>query len=240
MTDSASQQPLAGQIALVTGASRGIGAATAKTLAAQGAHVVLVARTSKDLEQVEEEIFAAGGSATIAPVDLAEPDGIARLAAAISGRWPALDILVINAAAFPQLGPVAQIESREFNTTITLNVMATQSLLANFDAMLKRSQNARVIGVTSSVAGAPRAYWGAYGASKAAMEVLLDCYGQETRAVSSIRVAIVDPGATRTKMRARAYPGENPASVKSPEVVADRIAALVNEDFASPHRERVN
>lgn len=240
MTDSASQQPLAGQIALVTGASRGIGAATAKTLAAQGAHVVLVARTSKDLEQVEEEIFAAGGSATIAPVDLAEPDGIARLAAAISGRWLALDILVINAAAFPQLGPVAQIESREFNTTITLNVMATQSLLANFDAMLKRSQNARVIGVTSSVAGAPRAYWGAYGASKAAMEVLLDCYGQESRAVSSIRVAIVDPGATRTKMRARAYPGENPASVKPPEVVADRIAALVNEDFASPHRERVN
>lgn len=240
MTDTASQQPLAGQVALVTGASRGIGAATAKALAAHGAHVVLVARTAKDLEQVEEDIFAAGGSATIAPVDLAEPDGIARLAAAISGRWPALDMLVINAAAFPQLGPVAQIESREFNTTITLNVMATQSLLANFDAMLKRSQNARVIGVTSSVGGQPRAYWGAYGASKAAMEVLLDCYAQETRAVSSIRVAILDPGATRTKMRARAYPGENPSSVKPPEVVADRIAALVNEDFASPHRERVN
>lgn len=240
MTDTASQQPLAGQVALVTGASRGIGAATAKSLAAQGAHVVLVARTAKDLEQVEEEIFAAGGSATIAPVDLAEPDGIARLATAISGRWPALDILVINAAAFPQLGPVAQIESREFNTTITLNVMATQSLLANFDGMLKRSQNARVVGVTSSVGATPRAYWGAYGASKAAMEVLLDCYAQETRAVSSIRVAILDPGATRTKMRARAYPGENPASVKPPEVVSDRIAALVNEDFASPHRERVN
>lgn len=240
MTDTASQQQLAGQVALVTGASRGIGAATAKALAAQGAHVVLVARTAKDLEQVEEDIFAVGGSATIAPVDLAEPDGIARLAAAISGRWPALDMLVINAAAFPQLGPVAQIESREFNTTITLNVMATQSLLANFDAMLKRSQNARVIGVTSSVGGQPRAYWGAYGASKAAMEVLLDCYAQETRAVSSIRVAILDPGATRTKMRARAYPGENPSSVKPPEVVADRIAALVNEDFASPHRERVN
>lgn len=240
MTDTASQQPLAGQIALVTGASRGIGAATAKALAAQGAHVVLVARTAKDLEQVEEEIFAAGGSATIAPVDLAEPDGIARLATAISGRWPALDILVINAAAFPQLGPVAQMESRELNTTITLNVMATQSLLANFDGMLKRSQNARVIGVTSSVAAHPRAYWGAYGASKAAMEVLLDCYAQETRTVSSIRVTILDPGATRTKMRARAYPGENPASVKPPEVVAYRIAALVNEDFPSPHRERVN
>lgn len=240
MSDSQAQGPLSGQLALVTGASRGIGAATAKALAAQGAHVVLVARTAKELEAVEDEIFQAGGNATIAPVDLSEPDGIARLAVAISGRWQALDILVINAAAFPQLGPVAQIESREFNTTLTLNVMATQSLLANFDGMLKRSANARVIGVTSSVGASPRAYWGAYGASKAAMEVLLDCYAQETRAVSHIRVAILDPGATRTKMRARAYPGENPASVKPPEVVADRVVELVGEDFPSPHRERVN
>lgn len=240
MSDNQAQGPLSGQLALVTGASRGIGAATAKALAAQGAHVVLVARTAKELEAVEDEIFQAGGNATIAPVDLSEPNGIARLAVAISGRWQALDILVINAAAFPQLGPVAQIESREFNTTITLNVMATQSLLANFDGMLKRSANARVIGITSSVGASPRAYWGAYGASKAAMEVLLDCYAQETRAVSHIRVAILDPGATRTKMRARAYPGENPASVKPPEVVADRVVELVGEEFPSPHRERVN
>ena len=240
MSDNQAQGPLSGQLALVTGASRGIGAATAKALAGQGAHVVLVARTAKELEAVEDEIFQAGGNATIAPVDLSEPDGIARLAVAISGRWQALDILVINAAAFPQLGPVAQIESREFNTTLTLNVMATQSLLANFDGMLKRSTNARVIGVTSSVGASPRAYWGAYGASKAAMEVLLDCYAQETRAVSHIRVAILDPGATRTKMRARAYPGENPASVKPPEVVAERVVELVGEDFPSPHRERVN
>lgn len=240
MTDTAGNGPLAGQLALVTGASRGIGAATAMALAAQGAHVVLVARTAKELEAVEDAIFQAGGNATIAPVDLSEPDGIARLATAISGRWQALDILVINAAAFPQLGPVAQIDSREFNTTMTLNVMATQALLANFDGMLKRSLDARVIGVTSSVGATPRAYWGAYGASKAAMEVLLDCYAQETRAISKIRVAILDPGATRTKMRARAYPGENPASVKPPEVVADRLVQLVSEDFPSPHRERVN
>lgn len=240
MSDNQAQGPLSGQLALVTGASRGIGAATARALAAQGAHVVLVARTAKELEAVEDEIYQAGGKATIAPVDLSEPDGIARLAVALSGRWQALDILVINAAAFPQLGPVAQIESREFNTTITLNVMATQSLLANFDGMLKRSANARVVGVTSSVGASPRAYWGAYGASKAAMDVLLDCYAQETCAISHIRVAILDPGATRTKMRARAYPGENPASVKPPEVVADRIVQLIGEDFSSPHRERVN
>ena len=224
MSETAATGPLSGQLALVTGASRGIGAATAMALAAQGAHVVLVARTGKDLEAVEDAIFQAGGSATIAPVDLSEPDGIARLASALSGRWQALDILVINAATFPQLGPVSQIDSREFNITMTLNVMATQALLANFDAMLRRSANARVIGVTSSVGAAPRAYWGAYGASKAAMDVLLDCYAQETR----------------TKMRARAYPGEDPASVKAPEVVADRLVRLIGEDFASPHRERVN
>ncbi|MFN3456138.1 MAG: SDR family NAD(P)-dependent oxidoreductase [Novosphingobium sp.] len=231
---------LEGQVALVTGASRGIGAATAKALAAAGAHVVLVARNAKDLEKIEEEIFQAGGSATIAPLDLAEPEGIARLATAISGRWKALDILVINAAVLPTLTPVWQIDAREFNQALTLNVLATQALLAGFDGMLRKSKDARVIGVTSSVGATPRAYWGAYGASKAAFDNLLNCYGQEVRNTASIRVAVVDPGATRTKMRARAYPGEDPQTVKAPEVVADRIVALLGEQFASPHRIRVN
>ncbi|MDT0508253.1 SDR family NAD(P)-dependent oxidoreductase [Novosphingobium sp. MMS21-SN21R] len=232
--------PLSGQLALVTGASRGIGAATAKALAAQGAHVILVARAAKDLEKIEQEIFDAGGNATIAPVDLAEADGIARLATAISGRWDALDVLVINAAAFPTLTPVWQIDPREFNNALTLNVLATQALLAGFDGMLRKSKDARVIGVTSSVGATPRPYWGAYGSSKAAFDTLLDCYGQEVRNTSSIRVCVLDPGATRTKMRAKAYPGEDPASVKAPEVVADRIIALLGEQFASPHRLRVN
>lgn len=232
--------PFAGQLALVTGASRGIGAATAKALAAAGAHVVLVARNGKDLEKIEQEIYEAGGSATIAPVDLSEADGIARLATAISGRWDALDVLVINAAVLPTLTPVWQIDPREFNTALTLNVLATQALLAGFDGMLRKSKDARVIGATSSVGAAPRAYWAAYGASKAAFDVLLDCYGQEVRNTSSIRVAVLDPGATRTKMRAKAYPGESPESVKPPEVVADRIVALCGEQFGSPHRERVN
>lgn len=232
--------PLAGQVALVTGASRGIGAETARALAAAGAHVVLVARSAKELEQVEEEIFEAGGSATIAPVDLTEPEGIARLATAISGRWSALDILVINAATLPTLTPVWQIDPREFNLAMTLNVMATQALIAGFDAMLKRSGNARVIGVTSSVGAKPRAYWGAYGASKAAFDNLLESYAQEVRATSNIRVTVLDPGATRTKMRARAYPGEDPNSVKAPAVVAGRIVALVQETHESPHRERVD
>lgn len=229
-----------GQVALVTGASRGIGAATAKALAAAGAHVILVARNAKDLEKVEEEIFEAGGSATIAPVDLAEAEGIARLATAISGRWSALDVLVINAAVLPTLTPVWQIDAREFNQALTLNVLATQALLAGFDGMLRKSKDARVVGVTSSVGATPRAYWGAYGASKAAFDTLLNCYGQEVRNTASIRVAVVDPGATRTKMRARAYPGEDPSTVKAPEVVAERIVALLGEQFASPHRIRVN
>ncbi|MBF9151434.1 SDR family NAD(P)-dependent oxidoreductase [Novosphingobium jiangmenense] len=231
---------LEGQVALVTGASRGIGAATAKALAAAGAHVVLVARNAKDLEKIEEEIFEAGGSATIAPLDLAEPEGIARLATAISGRWKALDILVINAAVLPTLTPVWQIDAREFNQALTLNVLATQALLAGFDGMLRKSKDARVVGVTSSVGATPRAYWGAYGASKAAFDNLLNSYGQEVRNTAAIRVAVVDPGATRTKMRARAYPGEDPQTVKAPEVVADRIVALLGEQFASPHRIRVN
>ena len=233
-------KPFTGQLALVTGASRGIGAATALALAANGAHVILTARDAKKLEGVEDAIFAAGGSATIAPVDLAEPDGVARLIAALATRWQALDIVVLAAAHFPQLVSVTQLDSRELTRTLTLNLMAQQALLAHCDPMLRRSQDARVIALTSSVGQAPRAYWGAYGASKAALETLLLAYAQEVRAISKIRVAIVDPGATRTAMRARAYPGEDPASVKPPEAVAERIAELAGEPFESGYRERIN
>ena len=233
-------KPFDSQLALVTGASRGIGAATAEALAAAGAHVVLTARDTKALEVVEERIHAGGGNATIAPLDLTEPDGIARLAAAISQRWQALDMLVINAAVLPQLSSVADIDAKAFGTAMTVNVLATQALLATFDPMLRASADARVIGITSNIARTPRAYWGAYAASKAAFEVLLDCYAQETKNVSKVRVAIVSPGASRTAMRARAYPGEDPASVKPPEAVATRLVTLLGEPFASGWRESVN
>lgn len=233
-------KPFEGQLALVTGASRGIGAATAQALAEAGAHVVLTGRDTKALEAVEDAIHAAGGHATIAPVDLTEPDGIARLASAIGQRWQALDILVINAAILPELTSVADIDGRAFSKALTTNVLATQTLIASFDPLLRKSKDARVVGLTSTVATAPRAYWGAYAASKAAFEVLLDCYAQETRNTSKIRVAIVNPGATRTAMRARAYPGEDPASVKPAEVVAARLVSLLGEQFASPARESVN
>jgi NAD(P)-dependent dehydrogenase (short-subunit alcohol dehydrogenase family) len=230
---------LTDKVALVTGASRGIGAATAKALAAAGAHVVLTARTARDLEAVEEEIHAAGGTATIAPMDLTESDSIARLANAISERWGKLDILVINAAILPALTPVTQIEQQFFNRALTLNVLATQALLGNFDPLLKRSNAGRVIGMTSWIGQNPRAYWGAYGATKAAFDNLLGAYSQEVENISSVRVAIVDPGATRTQMRARAYPGEDPETIKAPEVVGERIAALAAENWASGTRIRL-
>lgn len=240
MTEASADKPFAGQYALVTGASRGIGAATAQALAEAGAHVILTARDTKALETVEDAIHETGGSGTIAPLDLSEPDGIARLAAAVAERWERLDILVINAAFLPPAMPVHQIEPKGLSQALTVNVLATQSLIAGFDPLLRKSGNPRVIGLTSSVGAEPRAYWGGYAASKAAFDVLLECYVQETARVSKIRVAIVDPGATRTQMRARAFPGEDPATVKPPEAVAARIVALLQEDFASGHRERVD
>ena len=233
-------KPFEGRVALVTGASRGIGAATARALAAAGAHVVLTGRTARDLEAVEEAIHAAGGTATIAPLDLAENDSIAKLATALGERWAALDMLVLNAGMLGSLGPVADIDMKEFARVLTLNVTAPVALISAFAPMLKASPHGRVIGVTSSVAQAPRAYWGAYAASKAAFENLLLTYAAEVGQISQVRVAILDPGATRTTMRARAYPGEDPASVKPPETVADRIVALLTTDFATAHRERVD
>jgi short-subunit dehydrogenase len=234
-----SERPLQDRIALVTGASRGIGAATARALGAAGAHVVLTARTAGGLEEVEEAIYALGGSATIAPMDLTENESVARLAGAVGERWPALDLLVLNAASLGSLSAVPAIDFKEFAKVLTLNVTAQAAMLAAFDPLLKAAKQARVLGITSSVGRTPRAYWGTYGASKAAFENLLLSYGEEVRHISGVRVGVVDPGATRTKMRARAFPGENPETVKAPEVVAERILALALAGFETGHFERV-
>lgn len=236
---SSQSLPLTGKLALVTGASRGIGAATAEALAGAGAHVILTARTTAGLEEVEDRIHAAGGNATIAPLDLTDGDSIGRLATAITGRWQALDILVLNAATLGSLAAVPAIDPKEFARLLTLNVGAQQALIAAFDTMLRASKDARVLAVTSSVGGTARPYWGAYGASKAALEILVNAYGEEVKNISGIRTHIVDPGATRTTMRARAYPGEDPATLKGPETVAQAILALVQEDAPSGHRIRV-
>lgn len=232
-------RPLEGKVALVTGASRGIGAETAKALAAAGAHIILTARDVKALEAVEDAIHDAGGQSTIAPLDLTEGDSIARLASAVAGRWDKLDILVINAAYLPTLTPVTQIDQKQYSQALTVNLLATQALLAAFDPLLKRAGQGRVIGLTSSVGSDARAFWAAYGSTKAAFESLLDSYAQEVEKIGGVRVAIVDPGATRTGMRAKAYPGEDPATVKPPEVVGARITQMLVDDFATRHRERV-
>ncbi|HVI99664.1 MAG TPA: SDR family NAD(P)-dependent oxidoreductase [Sphingomonas sp.] len=236
MTD----KPLSGRLALVTGASRGIGAATAKALAAKGAHVVITARTAADLEAIEEDIFTAGGSATIAPLDLTENDSIARLATALADRWQALDVLVLNAATLGSLAAVPAFDMRELAQVLTLNVSAQAALLGAFDPMLRKADRASVIALTSSVARTPRAFWGMYGASKAAFENLVAAYGDEVENISKVRTAIVDPGATRTKMRERAFPGEDPATLKSPDIVGERIADLVTTGFDTGHIERID
>jgi NAD(P)-dependent dehydrogenase (short-subunit alcohol dehydrogenase family) len=238
MTDN--QDFLSGKLALVTGASRGIGAATAAALAKAGAHVILVARTAKALEDVEEQIHEAGGSATIAPLDLTEGEGIGKLAAAVAERWPSLEVLVLNAATLGSLTPVEHIVSKEYARILTLNVAANQALIAAFDPLLRRSERADVVAITSSVGHEPRAFWGAYGSSKAALENLVLAYGDETERLGKIRVHVVDPGATRTRMRELAFPGEEPESVKPPQVVADFILDRLGSDAPTKERVRVD
>ncbi len=215
------------RIALVTGASRGIGAATAETLAAAGHHVILTARDENRLAETEGRIHGAGGTATIAPFDLADSEAIDRLAAAIGARWGRLDVLVLNAAQLGTLAPVPHIDVKEWDRVIALNLSANWRLIRAFDPWLRQSAAADVVSVTSTVAANPRAYWGAYAASKAALDNLITTYGAEVGAVTAIRTHIVNPGATRTVMRARAYPGEDPATVKPPEDAAAMIMAAI-------------
>ena len=233
------EQPFAGQLALVTGASRGIGAATAQALASAGAHVILVARTASALEEVEDRIHEAGGSATIAPLDLTEGESIGKLAVAIGERWGKLELLVLNAAMLGSLTPVQDIDPKEFSRILSLNVLANQALVAAFDPLLRKADHADVVALTSSVGGEPRAFWGAYGSSKAALETLLGAYADETAHTGRIRVHIVDPGATRTRMRALAFPGEEPDSVKPPEAVAQAIVERLLSPAPSGEKLRV-
>jgi len=236
MTD---EKPHSGKVALVTGASRGIGAATAEALGAAGAHVILVARTAAALEEVEDRIHAVGGSATIAPLDLADGESIARLGAAVAERWPALDVLILNAAMLGSLTPVQDIDPKEYSRLLTLNLLANQALLAAFDPLLRKAERAEVVALTSSVGSEPRAFWGAYGSSKAALEILLGAYADETEHTGKLRVHIVDPGATRTRMRALAFPGEEPETVKPPEVVAEAILERLGAEAPTGGKIRV-
>jgi NAD(P)-dependent dehydrogenase (short-subunit alcohol dehydrogenase family) len=237
MSDS---KPLADKLALVTGASRGIGAATAEALAAAGAHVILVARTASTLEEIEDRIHEVGGTATIAPLDLTDGESIGKLAGAVAERWQKLDILILNAAMLGSLTPVQDIEPKEYSRLLSLNLLANQALIAAFDPLLKRADSADVVALTSSVGSEPRAFWGAYGSSKAALETLLGAYADETAFTGRIRVHIIDPGATRTRMRALAFPGEEPESVKPPEVIGKAIVERLTAKAPTGERIRVD
>lgn len=218
MADSGS----APRTALVTGASRGIGAAIAERLAADGFHVILTGRKESDLVATEDRIHAAGGTATIAPIDITKAEEVDRLAAAIAGRWEGLDLLVLNAATLGVLAPLAHVSPKEFDQVVALNITAQWRMIRNFDALLRRARGT-VVAVTSSVATDTKAYWGPYAASKAALETMVGTYAAEMQALG-VNALILDPGGTRTDMRAKAFPGEDPATLKGPEVVADAMA----------------
>ncbi len=236
MTDP---RPLDGKLALVTGASRGIGAATAEALGKAGAHVILTARTVSGLEAVEEAIHAAGGAATIAPLDLSDLESIPKLAAAIAERWGSLDILVLNAAMLGTLAPVEHLELKEMERLFRLNVLANQQMLQAFNPLLRRAEPADVVALTSSVGETPRAFWGGYGSSKAALDTMMGAYADENERLGKVRVHLIDPGATRTRMRQNAFPGEEPETVKAPDVVADAIVARLTGDAPAEMRVRV-
>jgi NAD(P)-dependent dehydrogenase (short-subunit alcohol dehydrogenase family) len=222
--------PLADRIALVTGASRGISRATALALARAGAHVVAVARTVGGLEELDDAIRAISGSATLVPLDLKDVPGIARLAAALAERYHRLDVMVGNAGILGPLSPLNHVEPKAWDEVLAVNVTANWHLIRAMDPLLKRSTAGRVVFVTSGIVAHPRAYWGPYAISKAALEVLARTYAAETVS-TAVRVNLFNPGATRTRMRAAAMPGEDPTELKTPEPVAEKILELCLPQF---------
>jgi NAD(P)-dependent dehydrogenase (short-subunit alcohol dehydrogenase family) len=217
--------PLASRIALVTGASRGIGYATALALAKAGAHIVALARTVGGLEELDDAIQALGGNTTLVPLDIKDFDSFDRLAASLHERYGRLDILVGNAGVLGPLSPLGHVEPKEWDEALTVNVTANFRLLRALDPLLRASDAGRVVFVTSGVAATPRAYWGPYSITKAALDALARTYAAET-ASTNVRVNLFSPGPIRTRMRASAMPGEDPMTLKTPEEVADSIVAL--------------
>jgi NAD(P)-dependent dehydrogenase (short-subunit alcohol dehydrogenase family) len=223
--------PLASRIALVTGASRGIGYATARALAKAGAHIVAVARTQAGLAELDDEIRPAGGSATLVPLKLSDFDGIARLGAALHERHGKLDILIGNAGVAGPSSPLGHIDLKAWNDVIAVNVTANFQLIRCMEPLLKRSDAGRAVFVTSAAASKASAYLGPYAASKAAVETLARAWAQET-AATSLRVNLFDPGPIRTRMRASVFPGEDPMTLDTPEQAAEFILPMCAPDWS--------
>ena len=219
-----------GKIALVTGASRGIGYATALALARAGAHVVAVARTVGGLEELDDAVRAGGGSATLVPLDLRDHAGIERLAAALRERYRRLDILIGNAAVLGPMSPLDHVEPRAWDEVIAVNVTANWHLIRALDGLLREAPAGRAVFVSSGVGASPRAYWGPYAVSKAALDALARTYAAET-ASTRVRVNLFNPGPTRTRMRAAAMPGEDAMTLKTAESVAEKILELCLPEF---------
>jgi NAD(P)-dependent dehydrogenase (short-subunit alcohol dehydrogenase family) len=217
---------LQGRVALVTGASRGIGMAVARRFAAEGARLVLVARTVGGLEELDDAIRQDGGErATLVPLDLREFDAIDRLGASLYERHGRLDVLVGNAGVLGTLSPVGHIEPGTWAEVMDINLTANWRLIRSLDPLLRQSDAGRAIFVTSGAAAAPHAYWGAYAVSKAALEMLVRTYAAEI-AKTRVRANLLDPGALRTAMRASAFPGEDPMSLPAPEAVTEAFVEL--------------
>jgi NAD(P)-dependent dehydrogenase (short-subunit alcohol dehydrogenase family) len=228
---------LAGRIALVTGASRGIGAAVARRFAAEGAHVVLAARTVGGLEEVDDAIRSAGGSATLVPLDLRDGEAVDRLGAALFERYKRLDVLVGNAGQLGTLTPIAQVKPAEWSQVLDVNLTANWRLIRSLDPLLRASDAGRAIFVTSSVGHKARAYWATYAVSKAGLEMLVKTYAAEVQK-TRLRVNLIDPGRTRTAMRAKAYPGEDPMTLRTPDEITDAFVELA-EPACTRHGETV-
>jgi len=227
--------PLADRIALVTGASRGIGAATALTLGKAGAHVVAVARTVGGLEELDDSIGAASGSATLVPLDVTDFEGLARLAGALNERYGRLDILIGNAAIVGPSSPLDHITLKDWDEVMKVNVTANWQLICAMDALLRRSDAGRAVFVTSGAAHNMRAYRGLYSTSKAALEAVARTYAAETER-TTVRVNLFNPGPTRTRMRAQVMPGEDPMTLPPPEDMADKIVELCMPGFSETGR----
>jgi NAD(P)-dependent dehydrogenase (short-subunit alcohol dehydrogenase family) len=217
--------PLADRIALVTGASRGIGSATALALAKAGAHIVAVARTVGGLEELDDAIKAVGGSATLVPLDLKDYDGIDRLGVALHERFGRLDVLVGNAGILGPLSPLGHVQVKAWDEVMAVNVTANWRLICAMDPLLKFSDAGRVVFLSSGVAALALAYWGPYAVSKAALETLARTYAAET-VTTNVRINLFTPGPIRTRMRAQAMPGEDPMTLETPDKVAEKIVAL--------------
>ena len=217
--------PLVDRVALVTGASRGIGYATALALAKAGAHVIALARTVGGLEELDDAIKALGGSATLVPLDLTDYPGIDRLGLALHERFGRLDVLVGNAGILGPLSPLDHVEPQAWDAVIAVNVTANWRLIRAMDRLLKLSNAGRVVFVSSGIASLALAYWGPYAVSKAALETLARTYAAET-ATTNVRVNIFTPGPMRTRMRAQAFPGEDPMTHETPEKAAEKIVEL--------------